>query len=316
MEHIERQQLIFQAFAERSRAIVSARDLEGRHVFVNAEYCRLLHRPESECLGRTVDELLPPDWARQSRLADEHVMHTRETVDTEETLLVDGESRHFLSVRFPIHDEHGELCATGQVATDITANKRLEDELRDQAERDALTGCYNRRKLFDIAEGEVSRAARYRNPLSVLMLDIDNFKDINDRYGHAVGDQVIRGMADICRDALRVNDTLARLGGDEFVILLPHTRLQEAMGLAHRIRQAIRQWRPSGEDGEVILVTASMGVAQQTSSLSRFDQILGAADASLYQAKEDGRNCIRPSLGRWHVHGLRSIFAIAGRKPA
>lgn len=313
MNPVKEQLLLFQAFAAHARAIVAAKDLEGRYIYANPEYCRMVGKTEEECLGHTDDELLPPSTAQQSRLTDAHVIRTRETVHIEETAPVEGHRRHYLSVRFPIHDEHGNVYATGQVSTEITECKRLQDKLRAQAELDSLTGCYNRRKLFELAESEIRRAARYHYALTVMMLDVDNFKSINDSYGHAAGDRVITGIAELCRNSLRENDMLARLGGDEFVILLPHTKLREGMELARRIRQRINQWSIDSDDGRAITVTTSIGVAQKNATLVDFDQLLGAADAALYQAKKDGRNCIRPHLKRWLGPGLSSIFSVAGR---
>jgi len=312
-QHQQQELLLFRAFAEHADAMVAAKDLEGRYIYVNPAYCRLLGRTEQDCLGHTDDDLLPQEWARRSQASDTLVINRRETLHLEEAVQVDGVQRHYLTARFPIHDAHGELCATGQVATDITDNKQLEDELRERAERDPLTGCYNRAKLLEVATAENSRANRYRYPVTALMLDIDHFKAVNDRHGHAAGDRVISGIAQLCGASLRANDTLGRLGGDEFAILLPHTDLHEGMELARRIRQAVRQWSTTDDRGQPVRATVSIGVAQKHDVRSSFEQLLAEADAALYRAKADGRNCIRPHLRRWRAPDLRALFNIGAR---
>jgi diguanylate cyclase (GGDEF)-like protein/PAS domain S-box-containing protein len=177
---------------------------------------------------------------------------------------------------------------------DITRRKELEDDLRRHATTDFLTSIANRRHLIDNAEREFARARRYDHPLSVLMLDIDRFKRINDTFGHPVGDEVVKAMAQLCKEALREIDHLGRMGGEEFAILLPETVGEEAARVAERIRQAVEAFVVD-IDGLTpgISFTVSIGVACLILKDQGFDQMLMRADRALYKAKQAGRNCVK-----------------------
>lgn len=177
------------------------------------------------------------------------------------------------------------------VASNITASKKLEALLRMQSETDALTGLANRRKLMQALNDSHGLHARYRTPASVLIFDIDKFKDINDRYGHLSGDKAIQATADVCRRELRTTDFPARLGGDEFVILMPHTTWEQAMPIAERLRQRIAdQLRELGTLGQG--ATISGGLSQMLPGDTSSEDVLKRADDALYRAKHGGRNRI------------------------
>ena len=159
------------------------------------------------------------------------------------------------------------------------------------ATTDALTGIANRRQLFELGERETRLALRYGKPLAVLMLDIDLFKKINDRWGHPSGDNVIRNTADLMRDMLRTVDICGRLGGEEFMAILPETDSQGAHTLAERLRLAIEASEAArADDGQAIRYTVSIGIAVLSPADTGFETILQRADSALYQAKEAGRN--------------------------
>ncbi|WP_158253750.1 sensor domain-containing diguanylate cyclase [Chromobacterium alticapitis] len=164
-----------------------------------------------------------------------------------------------------------------------------EKQLYRLATQDGLTGLNNRRQFIELADRELERGRRTQGPLSVMMMDLDHFKQINDRHGHAVGDTVIRHFADLCRDALRASDLCGRLGGEEFAALLPDTALAEAMQVAERLRAAVAAARLPLDDGE-LSYTVSIGVAQQRPDEQDIDEVLSRADKQLYLAKHEGRN--------------------------
>ncbi len=173
------------------------------------------------------------------------------------------------------------------------ANKRL----KEMAIRDELTGLHNRRHFMEQAKGEFQRHRRYRNPLSMLMMDADHFKTINDTYGHSVGDLALAALADIGRRQLREVDIFARIGGEEFAILLPETDIQEAAVVAERIRSAVEQscLRVEKPDHDIeasqgLRFTISIGAAQTNDTIPDIDTLLKLADRALYAAKEGGRN--------------------------
>ncbi|MDW7549495.1 sensor domain-containing diguanylate cyclase [Pseudoalteromonas sp. McH1-7] len=174
----------------------------------------------------------------------------------------------------------------------VKALWQLQSQLTELAFKDPLTGLSNRRFLMDSAKREMSRHARFEHPFSLMMLDIDHFKKINDNYGHETGDLVLKHFAEICVNTLRLEDCMCRLGGEEFVVLLPNTSINSAMIIAERLRNEIEQARIATPAGE-ISVTSSFGVAQVNTSLP-FSHALKAADHAVYQAKAEGRNCVVP----------------------
>jgi diguanylate cyclase (GGDEF)-like protein len=159
-----------------------------------------------------------------------------------------------------------------------------------QTRFDALTGLYNRRYLMECLAREVARAQRYGSAFSLLLLDLDHFKRINDTYGHLVGDTVLETVGAVLRDMLRATDLPGRYGGEEFGIVLPDTGLQEAHTLAERIRQRMAAQSFQTPEGLTFGITCSLGLAQWTARTSAVVTILEHADHALYQAKSAGRN--------------------------
>jgi two-component system cell cycle response regulator len=174
-------------------------------------------------------------------------------------------------------------------ATVVSDRERLEQ----LASTDALTGCLNRRALIETLERELDRARRYSLVLTMLMVDIDHFKPINDTMGHLAGDLVLRQLGDLLRREVRSVDAVARYGGEEFVILLPETAVHGAMIFAERMRQRISQ-HPFGAADRPITVTVSIGVASfPDQKITNPESFLAIADTALYRAKTDGRNLVR-----------------------
>jgi diguanylate cyclase (GGDEF)-like protein len=173
---------------------------------------------------------------------------------------------------------------------DITEHKRIEKALLELSRQDPLTGIANRRSFDERAAIEFSRARRFGHKLSLAMLDIDHFKRINDRWGHAAGDRVLKKLCESVQSELREVDLLARIGGEEFAVLIPDTDLEGAFQLAERLRQGVMaQSLTEGED--LIRFTASFGVAALGPEDRSADEVLKRADVALYEAKAAGRNC-------------------------
>lgn len=171
--------------------------------------------------------------------------------------------------------------------------RELEKEAHHLANTDLLTGLFNRRRWIALAERAVQRAAQGGTPLALLMLDVDNFKQVNDIHGHQVGDGVLRAVADACGDGLRPLDAVARWGGEEFVMLLPDTGVEEATRVAERLRETISAITMENH-GCRVPVTVSIGVASSDDDPSRPDleELLHAADCAMYSAKQAGKNLV------------------------
>ena len=166
---------------------------------------------------------------------------------------------------------------------------KLNDELRVQARFDSMTGCRNRRYFFEEVDSELCRAARFGLPCTLVMLDIDHFKQVNDRHGHPTGDALLRQFAQTVAQRLRSSDSFGRLGGEEFALLLPQTAQSGALEFAERIRLAVEaeSLKLAGDD---LRITVSMGVASWRGAGERSENLMARADQALYQAKNGGRN--------------------------
>jgi diguanylate cyclase (GGDEF)-like protein len=174
----------------------------------------------------------------------------------------------------------------------ITAQKRVEMDYAKLAATDHLTDIPNRRFFLEFAKVDMERSVRFGAPSSLLIIDIDHFKNINDSYGHAAGDEVLRRVAEVGTQSVRSCDLFARLGGEEFVCLLPEIDEWGAVIAAERLRAAVEQLSVlSGK--ERISVTVSIGVSPVTGADRSVDDVLRRADRALYLAKGDGRNCVR-----------------------
>ena len=168
-------------------------------------------------------------------------------------------------------------------------NAQLFSEVQNLAITDPLTKLFNRRKFYELAVQEFERSRRYNRPLCVIMMDLDHFKNVNDSYGHLVGDQVLEGLANLCKNSLRTIDILARYGGEEFVILLPETVAEEAMATAERLRQDAEAAPIHSNAGEISL-TISLGVVTLDETCKNLEELLDRSDQALYVSKRTGRN--------------------------
>lgn len=162
--------------------------------------------------------------------------------------------------------------------------------LARQASIDSLTGISNRRYFYELGEKELKQAQRQQTPLAALMLDADYFKKVNDTYGHAVGDLVLKNLATTVRKTLREVDLFGRIGGEEFAVILPHTPLDKALEVAERLREALAACKTPLPEGGTISFTVSIGLAMLTPEDRRVDSLIQKTDLALYQAKEQGRN--------------------------
>ena len=202
----------------------------------------------------------------------------------------DGAIRH-IQARARIHfDTAGKPVRMVGTNEDVTEQKTMQEQLELQAHHDYLTGLFNRRHFHEQGELTLAGAKRYDHALSLCMLDIDHFKNINDTHGHKAGDIVLQKLGHILRETLRTVDITGRMGGEEFAILMPETNFQEAAEMAERLRETVARSDVILEAGLPLHFSVSIGVATMKSKDVNIDMLINQADEALYQAKNTGRN--------------------------
>ncbi|MDJ0836409.1 MAG: diguanylate cyclase [Acidobacteriota bacterium] len=184
------------------------------------------------------------------------------------------------------------VSLTGEAAASIS-NARLFEEVRTLATTDGLTGLYNRRHFLELAGKEVVRSCRYGNPLSTIMLDLDHFKQVNDRHGHPVGDEVLQAVARVILETCRKTDISSRYGGDEMIILLIETDCRLAGEIAERLRESVAHLSLTNHRNEPLSITVSLGVAQLDTANDSLADLLERVDLRLLSAKKNGRNRVQ-----------------------
>lgn len=284
----------FRAVATGANDAIIMTNGEGKITFWNKAAMRIFQYTEKEMVGKDPHDILsPPSLIEiikenypKFRLKGEGNAVGRTTELT--ALKKDGS-------QFPIELSLSAIRITGQwcaiaVIREITQRKKLEAQLRRLATTDALTGVDNRRSFMEKANQELKRARRYGSPFSLIMIDIDYFKSVNDHYGHQTGDLVLQIMTRAIRSVLRESDIFGRVGGEEFSIVLIETGQKEAMAIGERIRSQIESLRiDTGK--EKISITISMGLTSFRET-DDFEAIARRSDKALYKAKENGRNML------------------------
>lgn len=262
-------------------------DTEGRYVRVNDALCRLLDRAPDALIGRRDQEFTHPDDRRSDVDAAWRILNGElDTWQTEKRFVrPDGEVVWAIANLVFLRDADGRpLSWLGQFQ-DITERRQREDALGHLAVHDELTSIANRRGLIQELTARLAHARRYAEPGAVLVLDLDGFKQINDRDGHPAGDAVLQRIARALRDRLRVTDFIARLGGDEFAVILPHVAADTAQTVGEDLLRVICGLE-SGELG------ASCGAVLFDGTSASVEAVLAEADQAMYRAKAQGGNCV------------------------
>lgn len=285
----ERRLLQFERLVELSPDMVSLIDSDYRYVMVNESYVRLFNHPKNFFIGKSVYEITGRKFfeTRAKTLIDS--AFGGQTTGFEAWVDLPLVGKRFFSVTYhPVDSLVGDDKLVSITAHDITEQKDMLEEVKRLASTDYLTGAHNRRHFMDRAETELDRLARYGGELYFMMLDIDHFKNVNDTYGHSVGDIVLKEFVKCCIDTLRTSDVFGRLGGEEFAALLVHGSVDSATLVAERLREAIEKLEiPAGE--HIVKLTVSIGLTM-VSSDENIEAALKSADKCLYQAKAQGRN--------------------------
>jgi diguanylate cyclase (GGDEF)-like protein/PAS domain S-box-containing protein len=222
-------------------------------------------------------------------LADEQHMSAESWCDMPRV----GRRRYLAADASPIYDDRGRLAAVVETLRDMTDEKLAQIALEQLATRDGLTGLANRRCFDETLHAEWTRALRQRQPLSLLMVDVDNFKAYNDANGHLGGDECLKRIATAVASEMRANDLVARYGGEEFAVILPNQSLKGAASVAERIRTRVEQLQVPNRMTSGQHVTVSIGAATAIAAPdNNASELVAIADAALYRAKHMGRNRI------------------------
>ncbi len=268
-------------------------DREGGIVSLNGKFLEMWRIPnhviesrdDDAAIAFVVDQLADPDQFRRK---------IRELYDRPEAESYDvlkfKDGRVFERYSQPQRGSDGEVYGRVWSFRDVTERERIQSQLRHLADYDALTGLLNRRRFEEELSRQVAYAGRYGSAGAVLVLDLDDFKYVNDMLGHHAGDALIRSVANLLRDRMRKSDTIARLGGDEFAILLPRADPEGACLVAENLLETIRRHRAVFR-GQRVRITTSIGIAVISGTAAGSgEELLGQADSAMYEAKEAGRD--------------------------
>lgn len=257
-------------------------------IFANSEASHIIGLPICDLVGRHFLDFIPGDQYEDARVVFDKCFSEGKTIRGLEIVLYDqGETKHIIQVSMSPLLWEG-LPLINILFTDISELKEKERLLFHLSTTDSLTGAFNRRHFLAQMELELSRYLRQRVPLSILSLDIDHFKRINDTHGHAAGDLAIRAFVEAIAVQLSQADRVGRMGGEEFCVLLPATGLRDAALVAENIRRSVAALKLPVESGPLRFTTC-VGVAEVTEN-DTVDSLLRRADIALYRAKREGRN--------------------------
>jgi diguanylate cyclase (GGDEF)-like protein/PAS domain S-box-containing protein len=253
----------------------------------------------SELVGKSDFDYYDSEIAAGFYQDEQHIIATGEPLLSQDEHIGEpnGQTRYLLTTKVPLRDAEGEIVGIIGIGRDITAIKETEGELKRarenlhyRATHDSLTALLNREAILDMLDREMARSQRERAPISVLLADLDHYKNVNDQYGHPVGDQVLREVARRFARAVRGYDLVGRYGGEEFLLILGGCSATEAMARGEQLRQSIEA-SPITTSCGPIPITISMGVLPaQEWAYPPVEDVLREVDVALYAAKAEGRN--------------------------
>jgi diguanylate cyclase (GGDEF)-like protein/PAS domain S-box-containing protein len=273
-------------------ALVDVADLDApRFEDVNSALVELTGYPRDRLVGMIAWNLVHADDSRTLREAMAHVISGElPSIQREIRIIVQGGGSRWVAIGVSVvRDGAGHPVNAVLQAIDLTERKRVEGQLQHLADHDPLTGLLNRRRFEAELEREVDRVSRYGGDAAVLIVDLDEFKAVNDTHGHAAGDELLVSIAESLRTTLRSSDLLARLGGDEFGVVLPSTSLAEATALGERIRAAIAMRAGGAPGGGVTVCVGASALSGRGRQVSPDDLVI-EADVAMYEAKQAGRD--------------------------
>ncbi|KGJ89745.1 diguanylate cyclase [Colwellia psychrerythraea] len=289
-DQVVEQKYLLDSILNNIDAHVYMKDAERTFLYVNTQVAQLFGDKAENIIGKKDMEVLPKEIADHFYQSDSLVFSSNKKQIIEETATDDeGAIHHYISTKIPLL-QPGKLPALIGFSSEVTELFELKEKFKQLANTDPLTNLYNRRYFIKEAEKEYQRAKRYSLSMTLISIDIDHFKSINDKLGHPAGDQVLIEVAKQLKVSLRQPDILARIGGEEFSILLPETPKCAAMAFAERIRKEQNDLCITGSWQGTIKLSVSVGVSSFNANDEAFDVLFSRADKALYQAKNSGRN--------------------------
>lgn len=292
-------------------------DAERRFVHISDNMCRMMGYPREELRGRSVLEFMTPEYkaevirhAQNRAAGDNPLAHTGPLRHEGEFFRKDGSRLWIETVSVPVFDDDGAHIGYFGITRDSTERKRAEhalreanqqlevqlrrihelhEQMREQAIRDDLTGVHNRRHFVAVAEHELERARRHGATLSLVMMDVDHFKNVNDAYGHLTGDAALKAVGSMLSATTRAGDLACRLGGEEFAVLLLGMGHEGAIERAETWRSTLAEMTILA-DGTALQLTASFGVATCPEQAGTLAELMRVADTRMYRAKSLGRD--------------------------
>jgi diguanylate cyclase (GGDEF)-like protein/PAS domain S-box-containing protein len=272
-------------------------DSDFRIIKANEPYARMRGKTFKQLIGKRCYEVLQNRKSVCEECAVKDTFDSGKPRTKEKLMSYTGDSPIWLEIyTYPIFNEMGKVMNVIEYTRDITQRKRSEaerdilvDRLQYLSRIDDLTGLLNRRVLIEKLEDEVRRIERYKSKLSLIICDIDYFKEINDKYGHDIGDKVLRMVSRLFTESIRSTDIIGRYGGDEFLVILPETNIEGAKEIAERIRSSVENFK--FKVGEMLInPTVSLGIAEFNPEKEDVSELIKRADNALYIAKGKGRN--------------------------
>jgi len=288
------------------------KDTESRFIKISKSLANAFKlKDPSEAIGKTDFDFFTEEHARQAYEGEQEIVRTGRTLSIEEKeAWTDHPDTWALTTKMPIYDEAGKIIGTFGISRDITDRKVAEDNLRaqahklqnqieeinllheqlkDQAIHDTLTGLFNRRVMDQVLSQQLATCQKYDQTFCIVVIDIDNFKSINDEFGHQVGDAMLEAFGKCILASTREDDFSCRLGGDEMLMAFQKMSIREALIKAEKVRKALDEVVVHRE-GQSVSTTVSIGIAAYPIHGNTVNELISRADAALYAAKQKGRN--------------------------
>ncbi|ATC93717.1 sensor domain-containing diguanylate cyclase [Pseudoalteromonas tunicata] len=274
-------------------AYIYMKNSDAQFLYANKKTAKLFGQKPQTLLGKTAEQCLGEEASVDFNQLDKQVLTLGKKVSGQEQFIDEyGETRYYWTTKVPLKNSENEVVSFVGMSTDTTEIIKLKEQYRRLASIDELTQLANRRSFTTQGNSELARFLRHGCKFVILLLDLDYFKNINDSFGHAVGDEVLIAVSNCFVDTVRELDFVSRIGGEEFAIILPKTDVKAAYVIAERIRNNIKKIIVNTPFCQVKNLSISIGLSIVKAEDSELDHILLRADKALYEAKSAGRDCV------------------------